>query len=341
MSRSSRLVLFVCLLPTVFSACQETRIRERFANAEKLRAGGDLPAAAAEYSAIIEIDPTQWDAQNNLGKLFHEMGRPDSALHHYNLALVADPDFAGAYYNKGVLFASQGLVDSSIASYEAALSRDSTLFEASNNLGVMFEGSGKVQAAIDAYKRAASLQPDFAPAYANLGRAALLMGEKDIAIESAHRAIDLTPGLIDGYITLGTAYLLKQEFDRSIQFLEEAERIAPEDQLVKQNLAYVREQKAELIEARDSGAMRAAHIVVANEGLAEILVQKARSGEDFTMLARSHSIDPTGRYGGDIGTFKPGDMMPEFEAIVQALAPGAIGGPLKTPLGYHVIKRIY
>ena len=331
----------LCLLSSVLLGCQESRIREHFEKAEKFRSDGDLEAAASEYRAVVEMDSTQWDAQNNLGKMFQAMGRPDSALHHYRLALTADPDFVGAYFNKGVLFASQGLIDSSIASYEAAVDRDSTHFEALNNLGVMLEGAGRVGAAIERYTRAVTLRPDFAPAHANLGRSALLSGDKDLAIRSAHRAIDLRPGFIDGYITLGTAYLLKDEFDRSIQFLELASRFAPDDELVQQNLAYVKQKKAEHIDAKDAGAVRVSHIVVEKEALAELLAEQARSGADFGLLARTHSIDPSGHQDGDIGYFRPGDMLPAFEGVVQLLEPGEIGGPLKTPLGYHVLKRTY
>lgn len=290
---------------------------------------------------MVEIDPEQWDAQNNLGKTYHELGRPDSALHHYRLALEADSAFAGAHFNKGVLFATQGLIDSAIASYETAIRHDSTHYEARNNLGVMYEGSGRVAAAIAEYERATEQKEAFAPAYANLARASLLAGDRKRAIRSAHKAVETLPGLIDGYITLATAYVLEHEYDRAIQFLEEARGYAPDHELVNQNLAYVRQKKAEYIEARDSGAMRASHIVVKNAGLAEVLIEKARSGEDFALLARTHSIDPTGSAGGDLGYFQPGDMMPEFEAVVRDLQPGQVGGPLKTPLGYHIIKRIY
>ena len=93
--------------------------------------------------------------------------------------------------------------------------------------------------------------------------------------------------------------------------------------------------------AKDTGEMRAAHIVVDNEALAEVLLTKAKAGADFSLLARTHSKDPSGSDGGDLGPFKPGDLIPAFAQLVQSLAPGDVGGPLKTPRGFHVIKRIY
>jgi len=304
-------------------------------------AAGDLRGAAKEYKAVVEMDASQWDAQNNLGHVYAKMGRPDSALHHYRLALVADPAFAGAHFNKGVLFASQGLLDSAIISYKAAIANDASHFEVLNNLGGVYEGTGDLPAAVESYQKSADLKEDFAPAHVNLGRAALLVGDEALAVKSAHRAIELDPRLIDGYITLSTVYVLREEFDRSLQFLEQAKRIAPDNALIERHTAYVNHKKSERIRSRDSAEMRVAHIVVENEALAEVLLGKLKDGEDFELLAKLHSIDPTGPNGGALGVFAPGDMMPELEALVQSLASGEVGGPLKTVQGFHVVKRVY
>ena len=87
--------------------------------------------------------------------------------------------------------------------------------------------------------------------------------------------------------------------------------------------------------------MRASHILVATAKEAQDLLQKLKSGATFEALARLHSKDPSGQTGGDLGGFMPGDLMPEFEQAVKNIAPDTIGGPVKTPAGYHIIKRIY
>lgn len=336
---------FGWLLPSVLCllllGCSESRIREHYENAGRHQAAGDLAAASAEFHAILAIDSTRADAHYSLGYLFLERGRPDSALHFLDRAVAIDPAFADAHFKKGVLFASQGLVDSSIAAYRRAVAHDSRQFEAYNNLGVMLEGTGQVAAAIERYQAAIDANPGFAPAYANLARAALLAGDRDRAIKAAHRSVELGEGMVDGYNTLATAYVQTGEYDRALQFLEEAQRTAPDHPLVNDNLAYVREKKAERIAAKAAGEMRAAHIVVEKRDLAEVLAEKAKAGEDFALLARTHSIDRTGPGGGDLGPFKRGDMLPAFESLVRSLSPGQVGGPLQTPLGWHVVKRVY
>jgi len=84
---------------------------------------------------------------------------------------------------------------------------------------------------------------------------------------------------------------------------------------------------------------RAAQIIVDNEALADEILQKLREGEGFAQLARKYLTDQTGPAGGDIGVFKQGDLLPEFEDLIQSLRPALVGQPLKTTQGYHIIKR--
>ncbi len=65
----------------------------------------------------------------------------------------------------------------------------------------------------------------------------------------------------------------------------------------------------------------------------------ARGGKDFVELAKSFSEDPAARKdGGDLGSFKKGDMLPELEKTILALQPGQLSEPVTTPIGIHIIK---
>jgi peptidyl-prolyl cis-trans isomerase SurA len=72
---------------------------------------------------------------------------------------------------------------------------------------------------------------------------------------------------------------------------------------------------------------------------ADSLLVRALTGEDFETLAREHSDDVgTATLGGDLGWFRRGVMLPEFENAAFALAPGRISNIVETIFGYHVIK---
>ncbi|BCG45454.1 Periplasmic chaperone and peptidyl-prolyl cis-trans isomerase of outer membrane proteins SurA [Citrifermentans bremense] len=71
---------------------------------------------------------------------------------------------------------------------------------------------------------------------------------------------------------------------------------------------------------------------------AEVLA-KARAGEDFAALAKKYSDDPAAaKDGGDLGTFKRTDMLPEIGDTVAALKPGEVSAVVQSPAGLHIIK---
>jgi peptidyl-prolyl cis-trans isomerase C len=86
--------------------------------------------------------------------------------------------------------------------------------------------------------------------------------------------------------------------------------------------------------------IRARHILVPTEQEARTaLAEASRAGADFAEVARRRSTGPGAREGGDLGFFKRGDMIPEFEEAAFALQPGQITrNPVRTQFGWHVIK---
>jgi len=73
--------------------------------------------------------------------------------------------------------------------------------------------------------------------------------------------------------------------------------------------------------------------------LADSLWQAIRAGADFATLARRFSQDPGTRdRGGDLGYFRRGQMVPEFDRVAFALRPGQVSPPVRSSFGYHIIK---
>lgn len=85
---------------------------------------------------------------------------------------------------------------------------------------------------------------------------------------------------------------------------------------------------------------RARHILVPTEAAALELKQQIAKGADFATLAREHSTCPSGRDGGDLGEFGPGEMVPEFDAVVFSAEVGKTQGPVQTEFGYHLIEVV-
>lgn len=85
--------------------------------------------------------------------------------------------------------------------------------------------------------------------------------------------------------------------------------------------------------------IRASHILVDHEHEAKDLLAKIKDGKTFEELAQKFSKCPSGDQGGDLGFFRKGMMVPEFETAAFGLNAGETSGPVKTQFGFHLIKR--
>lgn len=82
----------------------------------------------------------------------------------------------------------------------------------------------------------------------------------------------------------------------------------------------------------------ARHILVATQAQCNELKASIEAGKDFAEVARQHSSCPSGRTGGDLGTFGPGQMVPEFDQVVFSAPVNTLQGPVKTQFGYHLLE---
>lgn len=70
----------------------------------------------------------------------------------------------------------------------------------------------------------------------------------------------------------------------------------------------------------------------------EDLRQQVLAGADFAELAEANSDCPSGKNGGDLGSFGRGQMVPEFEDAAFAQPVGSVGDIVTSSFGYHLIK---
>ena len=68
------------------------------------------------------------------------------------------------------------------------------------------------------------------------------------------------------------------------------------------------------------------------------LLAEIKAGSSFEELAKNHSEDATSAEGGDLGWFKPGEMVPAFESAAFALEAGQVSEIVQSPFGLHLIK---
>jgi parvulin-like peptidyl-prolyl isomerase len=83
-----------------------------------------------------------------------------------------------------------------------------------------------------------------------------------------------------------------------------------------------------------------AHILIKTEQEAKTIKERLDKGEKFANIAKEVSLCPSGKHGGDLGTFTRGKMVKEFETAAFALQKGQTSPIVKTKFGYHIIKRL-
>lgn len=88
--------------------------------------------------------------------------------------------------------------------------------------------------------------------------------------------------------------------------------------------------------------VNARHIVVTTLDEATTVLNRLQAGEGFAELAAEFSIDSTTREtGGNLGWFARNELFySNLEEVAFILNIGDIGGPIETPIGYHIIQTL-
>ncbi len=82
---------------------------------------------------------------------------------------------------------------------------------------------------------------------------------------------------------------------------------------------------------------------IRSDAVAQLLIndlyQQAKNGADFSTLAKTYSDDPgSARSGGELGWVSPGQMVPEFEAAMNATTVNQTSAPFRSSFGWHILK---
>jgi len=143
------------------------------------------------------------------------------------------------------------------------------------------------------------------------------------------------------------------------QYHDEVEKQILKEKLLQSRLAQVKVSSGEVRQFYEDNidslpekpaGVKLAHILIGIDpgketrdslyNYASLIRDKALQGEDFAVLAKNFSDDPTSADGGELGWFGRNEMVPEFEEAAFALQPGEITEIVETQFGYHIIKGL-
>ena len=127
----------------------------------------NLDRALDAQRGLVETQPSDSRALNDLGNLLLLAGDTHGAEAAYSRALGHDPHLVSARYNLGLLEMQRGEERQAIATFERVLDVHPDHAWSHFQIGVLYERSGKDKAAVSAYARAFSVDPDLSFASVN------------------------------------------------------------------------------------------------------------------------------------------------------------------------------
>jgi len=215
---------------------------------------------------------------------------------------------------------------------------------------------------LSAVQRAGLTSAAEIPAFLRENNARILQDAIDdllLAQRAAELGLKIRPEYIDSVIedikkenNIASDGQLREQLAReglSLRLLRQnIERSVVKRQLMSYDLdPKVKVEDAEVIAVYQAGkdtdyfrpaTVKLQELVVGSRELAEQLVAQARSGEDFSALARAHSVSPTAEAGGDLGVFAKGELTARLEEVAFSLEPGGVSEPLPVESAYQVVR---
>lgn len=167
-------------------------IKDRFGLAVSYQKLGEITKAVEEYGKVIEIEPMNVEAHNNLGVIYKDMGRLNQAVREFRTVLSMAPRHEKARNNLGVIFYLQGNMEKAIQEFRGILELNPGNKEAYINLGVIYQRQNRTGKAKRMLENALSIDPHCSEAQYNLGLISEENGDIKEAISHYRKFIDLS-----------------------------------------------------------------------------------------------------------------------------------------------------
>src|SRR3989339_491597 len=190
------------------------------------------------WSKTIEDSPNSSRAHNNLGMIYLQKDRTDSAIREFqaSIAIESDPEY---HHNLGMAYQKKGMKEEALQEYHRVLAVNPNSALTHNNMGNILIDKGRFDEGILKFKEALRLKPNYYDAHYNLGLAYFKKGFLDASIDEFKLAIHYEPDHAEAHSCLGTAYANKGLFNKAILEIEEAIRLKPNYPNAYKNLGLI------------------------------------------------------------------------------------------------------
>lgn len=173
--------------------------------------------ALDDFAKAIELAPNYPYAYYNRGRVYIVLDDYDKALSDMQQSLILNPiDFAyQANGNIGLIYHQQAEYDKALEAFAAAISFDDSKADTYYLRGETYTAMSNYEAAISDYEAAISRFSKYNQAYQNLGYARYKTGQFDQALEALNKALELSPGTPTPYFYRMLVYLATDQADKT------------------------------------------------------------------------------------------------------------------------------
>lgn len=170
-----------------------------------IRRNVDYRTAVGMWEDVIQNNPNNPRAYNNLGNLIKKQGDNAKAFELYQTAIRVDPGYQAAYYNLANIMAGEGELSAAVEYYRKTLEINPDALEAHNNLAVALYKLGRVEESIEHLRAAVRIGSSDPAGYYNLGVALLKEGRIREALPFLEKAVELRPDYLPAQKALNMA----------------------------------------------------------------------------------------------------------------------------------------
>lgn len=153
---------------------------------------GDYRTAVHQYLALLEADPENIEAINNLGASYQSLGDLPRARQTFERAIAIAPSYAAAWSNLGLVLGAMGIGQEALAALTEAVQLEPSNPGTRVNLALAYERLGRTADARRVLEEVVRVDPQHAEAHYALGRVLEAMGDR--AGAAGHFRIFLTFG---------------------------------------------------------------------------------------------------------------------------------------------------
>jgi tetratricopeptide (TPR) repeat protein len=193
----------------------------------------DNPNAIRWLEVAVQKDPANKEAWYFLGRAYYTASRLPAARRAFDRVLELDPRDARAENNIGLILESGGKTEEALATYRNAIAWQKESSPSSEqpylNLGSLLITMERTREAVAPLQKAVALAPNDAQCHLRLGTAYLHLGELNEAERELREAVRLAPDNAAAHYQLGRCYkqskkieAAKSEFDRVAEIQSQA-----------------------------------------------------------------------------------------------------------------------